>query len=143
MCSCCRAAFFFLAGAALLSAGAARGQVLGRVGDVVPRGRPVFPRPTGATFGPGATRPRGASFVFTFGPLLREPFRPGDRFPRNEARHAGEERTDLTPDEAPIRFDLLPDAPERFQPFRADLPIDAPLSDRLDLLPHVPADAQR
>src|SRR5438309_1520164 len=115
-------------GAALLSAGAAQAQVLGRPGDLVPVGRSVFPRPTGASFG------------FTFRPLLQEPFRAGDRFPRDEARPAGRERTDLTADGTPERGDLLIDAPERFQPFRFDLLNDAPLSDRLDLLPDVPVD---
>jgi hypothetical protein len=104
---------------------------------------PNVGRPTGAEFGPGVERPTGASFGFTFRPLFEDPFRAGDRFPRNEAQHAGEERTDLSTEEFPPRFDLLTDGPERFQPLRFDLVIDAPLSDRLDLLTDVPAEGGR
>jgi hypothetical protein len=60
--SCCRAAACLLASTALLGAGTAWGQVLGPVNGLVPRGRAVFPRATGATPGRGVNRPTSAVF---------------------------------------------------------------------------------
>jgi hypothetical protein len=99
-------------------------------------------RPTGASpADPGVGRPTGPTTGFTFRPLFEEPFRLGDRFPRNEAARAGAERTDLDAEALTLEFggraDLLPGPrPDLLPDRRLDLVPDP----RFDLLPEARPD---
>lgn len=88
---------------------------------------PNVGRPTGASpNGRDLVRPTGPTSGFTFRPLFQPLFRPGDRFPLNEALRADGERGDLSTEApAPARVtrpDLLTDVPPRERARRPELP---------------------
>jgi hypothetical protein len=108
-------------------------------------------RPTGAFPGPAyVVRPTGPTTGFTFRPLYQPPFRLGDRFPKNEAVHAGPGRTDFSVEAPPPvrrdRLDLLIEEPAPPRDLHTNLLIEEPappLRLRPDLFVEAPAPPRR